>query len=266
MHAPTSKIFVVIALVSGLSAGWIHAQDFGYTVPVADQTDGNGNYGEAAIEFTLKQNIMLTELGYAAIQINSNNGDTPQINLYNVTSGIVAPVGATGTIPTNTLKSTGSIAGVLTSNPGAGAANTAAPTYVSTGVNGSITTELFAGQTYLIAGPGYWVPVAPQADITVDPQNTGAFSSFLFLSIGGSATGGGFIGGGTNAGFFDTTYNTAPNIFTSLAPISGTGVNLPVSVDFEFSVLSAPEPSAYTMFGFGLAALAFVLYRRSITK
>jgi len=223
MKSPKMKRLLVVACVSlaacAVTSGRCAADTVAYTTSGV-QSD-LAAYGLSGFEFTVSQDINVTELGFTGISLGG--GDAPHVTLFNASSGL-------GSL--TQMYDTGNILSSTTSY-GAGTPGTAAPSYVSVGT----PIELVTGQTYLITAPAYWA--ATYATGTVTPNSIFASSSFL-------TTGPGNWSGWANSG-----YN-----FSNLTAAVGA---IPTEANFEYTV--APEPSTYIMLGLGLAALVVMRRR-----
>jgi len=153
-------------------------------------------YGLSAFEFTPSQDLVLTQLGFTFISINTAI-DAPHVTLWNASSGL-------GSL--SQMYDTGDLSSYVN---GGNNGIPSAPTFVSVGAGINLT----AGQTYLISGPAYFVPTYNSTGVTVSPD----FSSFSFLQ-----------GGGWN-GWANTGYT-----FSSLAAAPSTA--LPTVVNFQYTV------------------------------
>ena len=187
-----------------------------------------GDYGLAGFEFTPSENIDITALGYTGLSLG---GDAPHVTLWDASAGL-------GSL--SQIYDTGNILGSVVSAPaGAGLGS---PSFVSVGTPIALT----AGKTYLITAPAYWAATFTSAGIAItDPS---AFSSTQFLA---DNTGFFANGGWANTGYTFTSLTAAP------------AGNVPTIANFEFTVVSAPEPSTYAMLGAGLLALTIMVRRRT---
>ena len=203
--------------------------------------------GLVGFEFTLNENIDLTQLGFLAESLGG--GDTPHVALLNVTGG--------ATNPPNVLFDTGDILSDMTTSYPAATPESGAPlvfNYVSVGT----PILLVTGQTYEITAPAYW---------TQKFDGIGGDDDLSGFTIGGAIqtasfeTGGGWNGWDPNNGSSGQVYNyatqTAGGTYTAGGSPSGTG---PVTANFQYTVAAVPEPQTFAMLLGGVAA--FFGYQR----
>ena len=227
MKTSFQKILTVAcaALITSAAAVTLAHADTPALTIAGTETD-LGGYGLTGFEFTVNQDINLTQLGFNALSLGG--GDAPHVTLWNATAGL-------GSL--TQIYDTGDILGQVTSNPAGG--QNAALSYVSVGTS----IELVTGQTYLISAPAYWVPTYASTSITTDP----VLASASFLQ-----TGNGTWNGWANAGYNFANLVAAPN------------TQFPATVSFQYTDATVPEPSTYVMLGAGLAVLVIVLRRRAL--
>ena len=229
MTSSLRKVLAVTgaALLMGAgSANLLKADTIAYTTS-GTETD-LGAYGLSGIEFTLTQNIDVTQLGFTGLSLGG--GDAPHVTVFQVVSGL-------GNL--SQIYDTGDINSFVTST-GQGT-GTAAPSFVA--VTGGPLT-LTAGNTYLITAPAYWAATFDSTGVT--PLDGAVFSGTSFLT-----TGPGNWNGWANSGY----------TFTNLTAASS--ANVPTVANFQYNVAAVPEPSTYVMLGAGFAVLLFGLRRRS---
>ena len=223
------KVLAVTGAVLLMGAGGsnlLKADTIAYTTSGTESD--LGAYGLSGIEFTLSQNIDLTQLGYTGLSLGG--GDAPHVTVFQV---------GTGLSDLTQLYDTGNIIGSVTST--GQSTSTGAPSFVA--VTGGPLT-LTAGNTYLITAPSYWAATFTSAGVT--PLDGAVFGSTSFLT-----TGPGNWSGWPNPGY----------TFTSLSAASP--ANVPTVANFQYNVAAVPEPSTYVMLGVGFAILLFGLRRRS---
>lgn len=223
------------ALIASIAASThSFADTTAYTTTGTDNELDLGNYGPAGFEFTLNENIDVTQLGFTGISLG---GDAPSVTLWSV--------GAGGAL--SQIYNTGNIISDITSNPGPNNVNpgpVVAPTYVSVGT----PIALAAGSTYLVTATAYWAPTFNSSDI----QTSSAFSSSAFLTNPNQG-----------ASFFaDNNWGYSLSNISDLSPVSNTS-ETPTTPNFQFTAVEAPEPSTDVMMGIGLALLIFRIRRRA---
>jgi len=188
------------------------------------ETDVAG-YGLAGFEFTVSQNINLTQLGFTAIDLGG--GDAPHVTLFNANAGLgsLSQIYDTGDIISSVTSYTDNTGIVPVS-------------YVSVGTPILLTT----GNTYLVTAPAYWAPNFASSSLTPNP----VFATTAFLT-----TGPGNWSGWPNSGY------TFTNLVTPSSSAVGTTPN------FQFTIVAVPEPSSYVLLGIGFSILLVVLRRRA---
>ena len=219
MKSPNMKKILLVTCASLAACAFTSIRCAADTVAYTTsgvQSDLSG-YGLSGIEFTVKQNIDITELGFTGISLGG--GDAPHVTLFNATAGL-------GSL--TQMYDTGNILSSVTSYPAA-TPGTGAPSYVSVGT----PIELVTGQTYLITAPAYWAATYASGSVTA----SSIFGTSSFLT-----TGPGNWGGWANSNY----------TFTNLKPAVGA---IPAEANFEYYVV--PEPSTYLMLGLGMAVLLF---------
>jgi len=166
--------------------------------------------GLVGFEFTLNQNINLTQLGFYAQSIGGN--DTPHVALLNVTAGQKNP-------PT-VLYDTGNLNSAAV-NPG-GLVNFAI-NYVSVGT----PIPLTVGQSYEITAPIYF---------------SQQFNSTAGFTLGGAIATAAFEkGGGWNG--WDPGNGVPSQVYDYTAQSAGSpGGN--ISADFQYTLAAVPEPGS----------------------
>jgi hypothetical protein len=240
MNLPNQKTLVVAcaALITCLASGGSSMADtIAYTYPAAPSALENdtGGTGMTGFEFTLNQNIDVTQLGFTALSLGG--GDTPHVSLWSV-----GPGGALSLV-----YDTGNILSSVTST-GQGS-ESAAFSYVSVGT----PIALSSGSTYLVTAPSYWAANFPSSSVTT----ASAFSSTSFV------TDGGWSGSWANSSYAGFTGPGLGGTSGTLADFSTSSTPVTTEADFQYTVVAAPEPSTYLMFGLGLAALVIGIRRRS---
>lgn len=224
------RFVVCVSIMAFEFLGVVHADTPAY-VATGTETD-LGAYGISGIEFTLNENIQITQLGFTALSLGG--GDTPQVTVWQV--------GAGGAL--TQLYTTGNILGSVTSYPEGTGEGT--PSFVPV----STSLLLTAGNTYLVTAPAYWAATYDSGSITT--ADGGVFNSTSFLTTGP---------GGWHDWSNSSYLGGAPNVSSfSLA----SGVSVPGEANFEFTTaeVAVPEPSTYALIGGGMAALALMLRRR----
>jgi hypothetical protein len=200
-----------------------HADTVAFNVNEAP-TSTPGAIGLVGFEFTLNQNIDLTQLGFYAQSLGG--GDTPHVALLNVTAGQANPPVV--------LYDTGNLNNIV--NYPAGLVNDSM-NYFSV-VGGPIL--LMTGNTYEITAPIYF---GEQFSSTAGFTYGGAIASESFLQKGGW--------NGWDAG------NGVPSqVYNYTAQTSGSG---DVSTDFQY-VVATPEPATLALAGLGMAGM--LIFRR----
>jgi hypothetical protein len=239
------KLAFVACVAMALLAPAAKADTAAYTIPAPGAPNGDidtGATGMSGFEFTLSENINLTQLGFTALSLG---GDTPHVSLWSVnnTTGALSLIYDTGNILSQ-VTSTSANNNPPTTVP------TAAFSYVSVGT----PIALSSGQTYLVTAPAYWAANFPSADVTVTPS---VFSATSFVTDGG-------WNGWANNGYagFNAADPSAPDQLTgttgTLTDFTTATSNDITEADFQFTAAAAPEPSTYALLGAGLLLLVGV--------
>lgn len=184
--------------------------------------------GLVGFEFTLNQNIDLTQLGFYASSLGG--GDTPHVALLNVTSGQANPpvvIYDTGNLNNLSLYPSGLVNDSMN--------------YFSVGTPILLTT----GHTYEITAPAYW---------TEEFNSTAGFTLGGAIATASYEHGGGWsgwdVGNGVPSEVYDYTAQTA------------TSPGAYVTADFQYTTV-VPEPSIYALFGMGGLALNFLCRKKA---
>lgn len=241
-----SQKFVIaagVALVTFAFCGSHSVADtLAYTYPTAPDTNLPGPptpgsagetdlaaYGLSGLEFTLSQNITVTQLGFTPLSLGG--GDTPQVTLWQIgAGGAITQLATTGELP----------AADWNSQPSNN--QSAQLTFMSiTPVN------LTSGDTYLVTAPAYWAATFASSNIT---YASSVFTSNTFVND-------------TDPSGWQTWSNSSYSVSNiSTFATASTGA-IPVEADFQFTESSVPEPSTWSMFGAGILFLWVMLRRRA---
>ena len=239
---------LALATVALFSVPSVHAQTAAFVT--SGTATGVAGTGLVGFEFTVNQDIDLTQLGFFAEALG---GDTPHVALLNVTAG--------QTNPPDVLYDTGNIISDCSTVYPAGTLTTGSLTfnYVSVGT----PIELFTGQTYEITAPLYWTQ-----DFSNNGTTTNGDSGFTLGSVIQTASfmiGGGWNGwdngNGVPTQVYDYTAQTAEGTYTAGGAPTGTAH---VSANFLYTTIAVPEPQTWAMFFGGIASLAF--FRRTFRR
>jgi hypothetical protein len=194
-------------------------------------------------EFTLNQNIDLTQLGFFAEALG---GDTPHVALLDITAG--------QTNPPNVLYDTGNILSDITTDYASGFSPDGSPlvfNYVSVGT----PIELFTGHTYELSAPLYWTQYFSGTGGNNDD------SGFTIDSVIQSAAfevvpgwNGWDLTNGVSSQAYNYTSQATTGTYTAGTGATGTAY---LSANFQYTPVVVPEPQTWGLIIGGMGALSW---------
>ena len=227
--SPTKNIVVASAALLAFSVLALPSQaadtiGFNENAP-ADSTPAAS--GLVGFEFTLNQDIDLTQLGFYTQSIGG--GDSPHVSLFDITSGITAA-------PTP-MYDTGNLVASLPVSPGWN--------YVSVGTPILLTV----GKTYLVSAPLYF---------------SEQYASTTGFTLGGALASGTYVKGG---GWTGSWANSSYDFTSLSATSPGANISADFKYTLApTTTLQVPEPSTYAMLGAGLLTLLIAVRRRAVKR